>query len=62
MKIISYSEFLNNNFEQLSKNYKARHKHIFKTHLYEYCKYIYIGMKMGAWLPNEHTKGIIIKK
>ena len=61
-EIINYAEFINYNFEQLSQNYKERHKHIFKTHLYEYCNYIYTGMKMNAWLPVEHTKGIIIKK
>ena len=62
MKIISYSEFLNNNFEQLSKNYKDRRKHIFKTYFYEYCQFIYVGMKINAWLPAEYTNGIIIKE
>ena len=61
-EIISYAEFLNYNFEQLSQNYKERHKHIFKTHFYEYCNYIYTGIKTDAWMPREHTKGIIIKE
>ena len=61
-EIINYAEFLNYNFKQLSRNYNKRHKHIFKTYFYEYCKYIYTGMKNNAWMPVEHTKGIIIKK
>ena len=61
-EIINYAEFLNYNFEQLSKNYKERHKHIFKTYFYEYCNYIYTGMKNNAWMPKEHTKGIKIRK
>ena len=61
-EIINYAEFINYNFEQLSINYKERHSHIFKTYFYEYCNYIYTGMKMNAWMPREHTKGIIIIK
>ena len=61
-EIINYAEFLNYNHNQLSKNYKKRHKHIFKTYFYEYCFYIYTGMKNNAWMPREHTKGIIIRK
>ena len=61
-EIINYAEFINYNFKQLSRNYKNRQKHIFKTHLYEYCKYVYVGMKNNAWMPVEHTKGIKIRK
>ena len=59
---MNYNEFINYNFKQLSHNYKNRQTHVFKTHFYEYCKYVYVGMKNNAWMPVEHTKGIIIKE
>ena len=61
-KIINYDEFLNKNLKQLTRNYKSRQKHIFKTYFYEYCNFVYIGMKMGVWIPKEYKQGIIIRK
>ena len=61
-EVVNYAEFINYNFEQLSKNYKERHSHIFKTYFYEYCNYVYHGMINNFWIPREHTKGIILKK
>ena len=59
---MNYNEFINYNMKVLKKNYKSRHKHIFKTHFYEYCKFIWIAYSKGMWLDESYKKGIIFNK
>ena len=58
-QIINYAEFLNNNLEQLKINYKTSYNFIYKSSFFEYCNYIYVGLKNKCWLPDEYTNGII---
>ena len=54
-QIINYAEFLNNNLEQLKINYKTSYEFIYKSTLTEFCRYVYKGLEIGAWLPVEYT-------
>ena len=54
-QIINYSEFLNNNLEQLKINYKTSYDFIYESTFYEFCRYVYKGLEVGAWLPVEYT-------
>ena len=54
-QIINYAEFLNNNLEQLKINYKTNHNYIYKSTFDEFCRYVYKGLEVGAWLPVEYT-------
>ena len=58
-QIINYAKFLNNNLEQLKINYKTSFNFIYETSFFEYCDYIYTGLKHNCWLPKKHTKDII---
>ena len=58
-QIINYAEFLNNNLEQLKINYKTSYEFIYKSSFFEYCYYIFTGLKNKCWLPKEYTNGII---
>ena len=54
-QIINYAEFLNNNLEQLKINYKTNHNFIYKSSFDEFCRYVYKGFEVGAWLPVKYT-------
>ena len=54
-QIINYAEFLNNNLEQLKINYKTSYEFIYESTLTEFCRYVYKGLEVGAWLPVEYT-------
>ena len=54
-QIINYAEFLNNNLEQLKINYKTSYEFIYESTLTEFCRYVYKGLEIGAWLPVEYT-------
>ena len=54
-QIINYAEFLNNNLEQLKINYKTSYEFIYESTLKEFCRYVYKGLEVGAWLPVEYT-------
>ena len=59
-QIINYAEFINKNLDQLKENYK--NSDITESDLYEFISYVYKGMEIGAWLPEEYTTGIINKE
>ena len=54
-QIINYAEFLNNNLEQLKINYKTSYNFIYTSTFDEFCRYVYKGLEVGAWLPVEYT-------
>ena len=54
-QIINYAEFLNNNLEQLKINYKTSYNFIYDSTFDEFCRYVYKGLEVGAWLPVEYT-------
>ena len=54
-QIINYAKFLNNNLEQLKINYKTSYNYIYKSTFDEFCRYVYKGLEVGAWLPVEYT-------
>ena len=59
---MNYSQFINSNLVQLTKNYKSRYKYLRKSSFYEYCEFIFIAYSKGLWLDHSYKKGIIFNK
>ena len=59
---MNYSQFINSNLVQLTKNYKERYKYLRKSSFYEYCVFIFIAYSKGLWLDHSYKKGIIFNK
>ena len=59
---MNYNQFVKNNIDALTHNYKSRLKFVHDTPFWEYCDYIYTGIKNGAYLPKEYTKNINYKE
>ena len=55
---MNYNNWVINNLEQLTINYKSRYKFIYKTSFQEFCDYIYTGIKNGCVLPKEYIKNL----
>ena len=57
---MKYTTFINNNLDALQQNYKSRLEFVYETPFFEYCEYVFVGLKNGCYIPNEHKKNIII--
>jgi hypothetical protein len=57
---MKYTTFINTNIDSLQQNYKSRHEFIHETPFFEYCEYVFVGLKNGCYIPSEHKKNIII--
>ena len=53
---MSYNKWVEENYLQLSHNYNRRD---ISSSFDEFCRYIFKGIEVGAWLPVEYTHGII---
>ena len=53
---MNYNNWLIENLEQLTINYKSRD---ISSTLDEFCRYVYTGIINECWLPVEYTYGII---
>ena len=59
---MNYNQFVKNNIDALTHNYKSRLKFIYETPFFEFCEFVFIGLKRGAYLPKEYTKNINYKE
>ena len=57
-----YNQFIINNLDALSYNYNSRLKFIGNTSFEYFCEFIYVGLKNGAYLPDEYIKNINYKE
>ena len=53
---MNYNKWVEENWIQLSHNYNKRD---ISSSFDEFCRYIFKGIEVGAWLPVEYTHGII---
>ena len=54
---MKYTHFINKNKPQLLFNYSSRSDYITEP-FQEFCKYVFKGLQIGAWLPLEYTCNI----
>jgi len=55
---MNFDKWVHYNWLDLSHNYNARYNYIYKTSFDEFCRYIYKGLEIGAWLPIEYKRNI----
>ena len=56
---MNLDKWVHYNWLDLSHNYNSRD---ITSSFDEFCRYIYKGLEIGAWLPEEYTNGIINKE